>query len=114
MDLRLLFVEVTSILLFAWYGATVLFGSGMTAEFERFGLAKYRRTTGALELLGALGLSVGMWVQWLTVPAATGLALLMVAGIVTRVRVGDRLVEMAPAIFLLAVNCLVVLWTIQG
>jgi hypothetical protein len=108
MDLAFRAALATSILLFLWYGGTALFGDGMVADFERFGLAHFRRVTGGFELLGALGLLAGLAVPRLVVPAATGLALLMVGGIVTRLRVRDPLLELLPAVVLLAINLFIV------
>ena len=100
--------RVLSIVAFLGYGLSCLFANGMVAEFERYGLSRFRRLTGGLEVLGALGLLAGFLVPQLTVVAAGGLALLMLLGVVVRLRVGDRLVLMLPAIFLLLVNLFVV------
>jgi hypothetical protein len=43
----------------------------------------------------------------LLIAAAAGLALLMLLGIATRVRIGDSLVQMLPAAVLLAMNAFV-------
>lgn len=51
---------VLSIVLFLAYGIHILFLGGMAADFERFGLSRMRRLTGALEVLGALGLIAGV------------------------------------------------------
>lgn len=93
-----------SALLFLYYGLLCLLSDGMKAEFQRFGLSRYRRLTGGLEVLGATGLLVGVFVPGLILAASAGLALLMVLGIMTRVRVGDSLVETLPAGILLLVN----------
>lgn len=44
------------------------------------------RLTGSLEWLGALGLIVGIWVPWIGLAAAIGLALFMIGAAVARVR----------------------------
>ncbi len=96
--------NIVSIFAFGTYGLLVLFADGMAEEFERFELSRYRRLTGSLEVLGASGLVVGYLVPTLTLAASGGLALLMVLGIATRVRVRDSLAEILPALVLLAVN----------
>jgi small basic protein len=60
-----------------------------------------------LECLGALGLLAGHFNRPLLIAAAAGLALLMLLGIATRVRIGDSLVQMLPAAVLLAMNAFV-------
>ncbi|MBO6577237.1 MAG: DoxX family protein [Rhodothermales bacterium] len=96
--------KALSVALFLFYGVSCLFAQGMKSEFERFGLARYRRLTGALELLGALGLLVGYAVPLLGFVAAVGLTLLMLLGVGVRIRVQDPFLEMVPAIVLLLVN----------
>ena len=51
--------------LFLFYGCACLFFEGMRRDFERFGLSSRLRTlVGTLEVLGALGLIVGLQVGW--------------------------------------------------
>jgi len=113
MDLAYHIANGVSISLFIPYGLLVLFADGMVEEFDRFGLQRYRRLTGVLEVLGATGLAVGYLVPAVTVFSATGLAVLMLLGIAVRVRVRDRFVEMLPAAFLLMVNALIAVVAIQ-
>lgn len=105
--------KVLSIVAFLFYGLSCLLSNGMVAEFERFGLSKFRRMTGALEVLGALGLLAGYLFPPLVPAASAGLALLMLLGIVTRFRIGDSLLATSPAILLLAVNLFVFLYSIE-
>ncbi|NNF04062.1 MAG: DoxX family protein [Rhodothermales bacterium] len=102
-----------SIGLFLYYGFSCLFSEGMVEEFERFGLSRFRRTTGALEMLGALGLILGYAVPEIAALSAAGLTVLMILGTWTRIRVGDAFVEMIPAIVLGAVNAVLV-WMALG
>lgn len=95
---------IVSALLFLGYGAVVLLTGGMRAEFERFGLAQLRLATGALEVLGGIGLLVGLLRTDVLVVASGGLALLMLLGVLVRVRVRDPLTEIVPAAALLVVN----------
>jgi DoxX-like family len=89
---------------FLYYGASCLFFNGMAADFERFGLTQLRVLTGTLELLGALGLVVGLLVPEIAIASAAGLALLMALGLLTRLRLRDSLRETLPAAVLLLVN----------
>lgn len=106
--------KVLSIAAFLFYGFGCLFSDGMVAEFERFGLSRFRRLTGALEILGALGLLAGYVIDPLVPLAAGGLALLMLLGVLTRFRVRDSLLATSPAILLLAVNVFVLLYSIES
>ena len=92
---------------FLVYGIACLVGPHMDAEFERYGLARFRRLIGALECLGALGLLVGHFNRPVLLLAAAGLALTMLMAIATRIRIGDSLVQTLPAIVLLVLNAFV-------
>jgi hypothetical protein len=99
--------NTVSIGLFLFYGLLCLFADGMVEEFERYGLSRFRRLTGALEVLGAVGLAAGYVRPALWVVSGAGLALLMLLGLAVRVRVRDPVVEMIPAAFLLLVNAFI-------
>jgi uncharacterized membrane protein YphA (DoxX/SURF4 family) len=79
----------------------------MKVEFERYGLAQFRVLVGVLECLGALGLLVGYFNRPVLIVAAAGLALTMLLGIATRIRIGDSLARTLPAIVLLILNAFV-------
>ena len=104
--------KVLSVLLFLYYGLAVFVSDAMVTEFERFGLLRYRKLTGALELLGAVGLILGYFVPHLTVAAAGGLALLMAVGVVVRLRCRDSLVDALPATVMLLLNLFIVVYTL--
>jgi DoxX-like family len=104
MTLLLRTLAVLSSVLFLWYGLHSLLGDGMTADFARFGLSNYRRVTGGFEVLGALGVLAGLFVPPLMVVSAGGLSVLMLLGVITRVRVGDSWVHIVPALLLCLLN----------
>jgi hypothetical protein len=89
---------------FVTYGAVCLLTNHMKAEFERYGLSRYRRLVGVLELVGGLGLIVGSVLPLLHFASAGGLSLLMLLGLHARWRVGDAPVLLLPATLLLAAN----------
>jgi hypothetical protein len=102
-----------SILAFLFYGITCLVTTRMAAEFERYRLARYRQTVGALECLGAIGMLVGYVYHPLLIVAAAGLTILMLLGIATRVRIGDSLPQTLPAFAFFALNGLVLIMALQ-
>jgi DoxX-like family len=102
-----------SVVVFLYYGMSILFANGMAAEFERFGLSRFRVLTGTLELLGALGLIAGQFIHGLAIVSAGGLTLLMALGVITRLRVRDTTWQTAPAVVLLLVNAFIA-WHARG
>ena len=99
--------KAVSIVLFLYYGTSVLVSDAMAAEFERFGLSRFRRLTGGLEVLGALGLLLGYLVPHFDIAASAGLTVLMVAGVIVRFRSGDSLVDALPALVMAPINAFI-------
>ena len=99
--------KALSIVLFLYYGTSVLVSDAMAAEFERFGLSRFRRLTGGLEVLGALGLILGYFVSHFDIAASAGLTVLMVAGVIVRFRSGDSLVDALPALVMALINAFI-------
>ena len=91
-------VAVFTSLSFFAYGANCLFAGRMQAEFERYGLPRFRALTGLLEVIGALGLLFGLYVPVIGFIAAFGLALLMLMGFGVRLRIRDTVLQMLPAV----------------
>ena len=72
------------------------------AEHVGFTVAAYRRI-GALEILGVVGVLVGVVVPAIGALAGTGLLLLLGGAVATHVRNGDGPKEIAPAVALGAI-----------
>ena len=106
-------VKILSIVAFLYYGLAVLFSNAMSEEFDRYGLPQFRLLTGALEVLGAVGLIAGYFIPGLTIAAAGGLALLMLAGVVVRFRSGDTIAQTLQAFAMLLVNAFIVFYAVR-
>lgn len=103
-------IELSTLVLivsFLVYGARCLFAEAMVVEFKRWGVSKLRHITGVLEILGALGLVAGQWLPWLGLLSAAGLSLLMVCGLLVRLRIKDSFLQTLPAVIYLTVSVLV-------
>ncbi len=97
-------LTVCSGLLFLVYGGLCLSSPSMKSEFIRFGVGRFRTLIGTLELLGGMGLLVGLrWPPSLWISSA-GLSLLMLCGLGVRIRIGDGFVRSLPALVLMIVN----------
>jgi hypothetical protein len=93
-----------SSLSFVAFGLAVFVDPFFVTEFKRYGLASYRRLTGVLQLLGALGLIVGFLVPVLSVISTFGLSLLMFLGFCVRLKIKDSFVKSSPSFFYMALN----------
>jgi hypothetical protein len=92
---------------FIFYGPDCFFSAKMKSEFERLGLARFRKLIGALEFAGALGLLAGFYLSPLLLLSSAGLAALMLLGMAARMRIHDPLSAVVPAFVLLCLNAFV-------
>ncbi|CAN5490485.1 hypothetical protein BH09BAC3_BH09BAC3_33220 [soil metagenome] len=103
--MRLLEVLILiSSLSFLAYGITYFTSPKMKSEFIRFGLSKLGMLTAILEILGALGLLVGLMFNSVLLISSGGLALLMFLGVAVRLKIKDNLWASLPALFFFGLN----------
>jgi uncharacterized membrane protein YphA (DoxX/SURF4 family) len=100
---------ILSSVTFLLYGASLIVSRAMVAEFERYHLAPYRTLVGVLEMAAGAGLLAGLRFRPLLLLAAGGLAMMMLAAILVRLRVRDSLVSVIPAALLFALNLFILL-----
>lgn len=89
---------------FAYYGGETLFADPPRGEYERYGMPNARIFAGSTQLLGAVGLLLGLRFTPLGIAAASGLTLMMLLGLVVRHRIHDVPRLMIPAGTLAAIN----------
>lgn len=94
---------------FLVYGITYFSSPHMKSEFVRFGLAKFGILTAVLEILGALGLIIGLLDNFILLISSGGLAILMFFGFLARLRVKDSLLVSLPAILYMSLNAYIFL-----
>ena len=93
-----------SSLSFLTYGIAYFKSPNMKSEFKRFGLEKQGKLVAILEVLGAIGLLVGLAVNPIMLISAGGLALLMLLGVAVRLKIGDSVWVSLPAFSFMLVN----------
>ena len=101
-------LALLSALSFSYFGAACIWSARLRAEYRRFGIPNLRVLVGALQLLGAAGVLVGLAVAPLGAAAALGLFALMASGVVLRMRLHDSVARMLPAISLAGLNAALV------
>lgn len=69
----------------------------MIKEFNRYGLNKYRTLVGYLELMGALGLLLGLKWKILLLMSSAGLSVLMLLGFLVRLKIKDKTTLLLPS-----------------
>ena len=90
------------------YGLGCFTSRHLKKEFIRFGFSAERGVIGLLQFCGALGLIGGLWAPLLGKASASGLALMMLAGILVRIKIRDGLLKTTPAVLYFLVNAYLV------
>ena len=105
----LVVLALISGLSFLRYGYRIFRQPQMRDEFNRYGMPPAARIlVGTLEILGGASLLLGLAFARVGAVGAAGLTLLMIMGLVTRLRIHDRPRVMVPAAVLCAVNAVLV------
>jgi uncharacterized membrane protein YphA (DoxX/SURF4 family) len=89
---------------FVYYGLTFFTNSGMKEEFKRYDLGKFRNLIGCLQLLGGIGLLVGMTSSIILSISSAGLSLLMLIGFGVRVKMRDGFLASLPSFAFMIIN----------
>ena len=76
----------------------------MKKEFKRFNIEKLGLLTIILEILGALGLLIGLLFKPILLISSGGLAILMLLALMIRIKFKDNLLISLPAIFYMILN----------
>lgn len=112
MDIDKIFILISSLSFFA-YAISYFISPNMKKEFKRFGLEKIGLFTIILQLLGATGLIVGLKFNPILTISSLGLALLMLAGLIVRIRLKDSIWISLPASFYMGLNAYIFLESIN-
>lgn len=89
---------------FLFYGLSYYLSSGMKDEFKRYGLEKLAFLTSNLQILGGVGLIVGLYSHPILLLSSGGLALLMFFGFCVRLKIRDGFWRSLPAFLYLVLN----------
>jgi hypothetical protein len=103
MILRNILVFISGIS-FLYYGIAYINSKHLKMEFKRFGLEKTGILIAILQFLGGTGLLVGLRIPFFLIFSSGGLALLMLFGIVFRIKAKDTFWVTLPALFFMLLN----------
>lgn len=101
LNVALIFFSAIS---FLGYGLGCFVSDYLKREFDRYGFASLRALIGGLQLCAAAGLLSGLSQPWMGRAAAGGLALMMLVGVVVRIKIKDTFLQTIPALFYLVMN----------
>jgi len=106
MDLNLS-ILLFSAISFIFYGITSFFSKRMLSEYARWGYKNQRILLGCLQLLGGVGLIVGIVNSTLLIIASFLLTFMMITAVFVRIKIKDNIVQMFPAIFYTVLNFII-------
>ena len=95
---------VISSVSFLLYGISYFTTTNMKIEFKRFGLEKFCALTAILEILGAFGLLLGISFHPILLVSSAGLTILMLLGVLVRIKMKDSLLISTPATVYMLLN----------
>lgn len=111
MDLLTVLVWFSS-LAFIYFGINCFYSKFIILEFKRYELPAYRKLTGFLQLIGAIGLLIGLYFNpILLLLASIGLCLLMLSGLIVRIKIKDSFIKSSPAFTFAVLNLFIAVIT---
>ncbi len=83
--------------------------SSMKEEFEAYGLSEtVMKLVGFLKLTLAALLVIGIWYPIVVIPAAAGMAGLMIGALLMHIKIGDPSIKSLPALLMLVMSGFIV------
>ena len=112
MDIDKICILISSLSFFA-YAISYFTSPHMKKEFKRFGLEKIGLLTIILQFMGAAGLIVGLKFNPILTISSLGLTLLMLSGLIVRIKLKDSIWISLPALFYMGLNTYIFLVSIN-
>ncbi len=110
----LVILKIFNLICFYGYGFSCLVTEKMRIEFQRYGLARFRILTGALQIAGSTGYLAGFFIPPLNLISSLGLGLLMLLGVGVRIKIRDPWFAAAPAFIFMCLNFGIFFGTLFG
>ncbi len=79
----------------------------MLSEYARWGYKNQRILLGCLQLLGGVGLLVGIINSTLLIVASFLLTFMMITAVFVRIKIKDNIIQMSPAILYTVLNFII-------
>tara|TARA_B100001142_G_scaffold292285_1_gene311049 strand:- start:515 stop:862 length:348 start_codon:yes stop_codon:yes gene_type:complete len=92
------FFVLFSAISFVIYSLHSVFSRRMILEFSRWGIGNLRILVASFQMLGGIGLLLGMYNIWLLCLVSFFLTLMMIIAIIIRIRVRDSFLLTVPAL----------------
>lgn len=107
-------IIIFSAISFFVYGLNSFFSKRMINEYKRWGFSKFRKLISFLQILGACGLLLGLFVNFVLIISSLGLSLMMFSAIIVRIYINDNISRILPAITYFMLSALILIDAITG
>ncbi|MAI23006.1 MAG: hypothetical protein CL828_03025 [Crocinitomicaceae bacterium] len=101
------FILLFSAVSFVFYGINSLASKKMATEYERWGFKNQRIILGFCQLLGGLGLLVGLMAPILLSITSFLLTCMMLTAVFVRIQIKEPFVKMLPAMLYVVLNSVI-------
>ncbi|CAI8393023.1 MAG: Uncharacterised protein [Owenweeksia sp. TMED14] len=102
-----LIILLFSAISFIIYGINSFISKKMISEYERWGYKNQRIILGSCQLLGGLGLLVGLAIPLMLSVASFLLMCMMLTAVFVRIKIKEKVVKMLPAVLYVALNFII-------
>ena len=102
-DVLILFSSISFII----YSLLSIFSKRMIQEFSRWGFGNLRILVASFQMLGGIGLLLGLYNIWLLCLVSFLLIFMMIYAVIIRIRVKDSFLMTLPAIIYALVNSVI-------
>ena len=92
---------------FIIYGYSSFISRRMKSEYARWGYNNQRKIVGSLQLLGGIGLILGLQINVLLITTSFCFIMMMTMAIFIRIKIKDNITEILPAITYLFLSILI-------
>ena len=106
MNIKLLLVVFSGVS-FLVYGIGSFNSKRMNSEFIRWGYKDYRYLIGTFQLLGGIGLLIGLFFKPLIILSSSCLTIMMIIAVYVRFKIRDPFQMTLPALFYTIINGLI-------
>tara|TARA_B100002051_G_C16637987_1_gene587031 strand:+ start:757 stop:1095 length:339 start_codon:yes stop_codon:yes gene_type:complete len=101
------FVIIFTAVSFIIYGYSSFVSRRMKSEFIRWEFGNHRKTVGSLQILGGLGLLLGLKYNILLVVSSFCFIIMMSVAIFIRIKIKDNITDILPAITYLFLSVMI-------
>lgn len=92
---------------FIIYAVMSFFSSRLISEYQRWGYSKSRPLIAYLQLLGSIGLFLGIYYPFCLTIVSFLLFLMMIVAMITRLKIKDTALNTLPSIFYAVLNFII-------